>query len=392
MKDLNCNSINNFIKENSVNILYGAGQNGRKSLNLLQKFGIKIKGFYDDDSSRWNEKFCGYNILEKSAINELYEKEKVNFILTNNYINNSYKNLLEMGVKDDNVFTLLEYMIEWDIEKFNLERYVNGSKIKNKIEAIANLFKDYYSKQYFALITNLFSNRVDKLRLKKILLSLFCQETQYFLDDFKYWLSGKIILDIGAYTGDSISEIYKKSIVPNHIYSFEANYSNYLKLLSNMDLISWKNRVTCINRAVWNKEEKLYFKNNGFNAKVLDSNDLDVTKGGGYNETLSCNTIIIDNYCRNLKTDFIKMDIEGAELKALKGSKMTILRDRPILAISIYHSIDDIINVPLFLFENLINYTCFLKHHSYTFSETIMYCVPNELNKDLKNYKADRMF
>lgn len=63
----------------------------------------------------------------------------------------------------------------------------------------------------------------------------------------------------------------------------------------------------------------------------------------------------MDKFCeeRNVLPDFIKMDIEGAELAALKGGIKTITKCRPQLAISIYHSSEDFINIPLYLKDNL---------------------------------------
>ena len=52
----------------------------------------------------------------------------------------------------------------------------------------------------------------------------------------------------------------------------------------------------------------------------------------------------IDAYVRENKlpsVDFIKMDVEGAELDILKGAATTIARFKPILALSAYHKLDD---------------------------------------------------
>ena len=91
--------------------------------------------------------------------------------------------------------------------------------------------------------------------------------------------------------------------------------------------------------------------------------------------------ITMDKFCeeRNIFPDFIKMDIEGAELSALKGGINTIKKCRPQLAISIYHSSEDFINIPLYLKENLENYKFRLGHYSPRLSETVLYAIPNEL-------------
>ena len=48
----------------------------------------------------------------------------------------------------------------------------------------------------------------------------------------------------------------------------------------------------------------------------------------------------IDSYVAEKKlprVDFIKLDVEGAELDTLKGAATTIARFKPILALSAYH-------------------------------------------------------
>lgn len=54
--------------------------------------------------------------------------------------------------------------------------------------------------------------------------------------------------------------------------------------------------------------------------------------------------VTLDSYVRekNLpRVDFIKLDVEGAELDVLKGAATTISRFKPILALSAYHKLDD---------------------------------------------------
>lgn len=79
------------------------------------------------------------------------------------------------------------------------------------------------------------------------------------------------------------------------------------------------------------------------------------------------------------KLDFLKMDIEGGEHAALKGAQKTIQRDRPQLAISIYHGHDDFWRLPLQLEKFCENYEFGLGHYSYALKETVWYGIPKEL-------------
>ncbi len=54
--------------------------------------------------------------------------------------------------------------------------------------------------------------------------------------------------------------------------------------------------------------------------------------------------------------DFINMDIEGSELKALVGAKKIILKYKPLLAISTYHRYDDKFRIPEYIFSLVPEY------------------------------------
>ena len=75
------------------------------------------------------------------------------------------------------------------------------------------------------------------------------------------------------------------------------------------------------------------------------------------------------------KVTFIKMDVEGAELESLKGAKETILRNKPKLAICIYHKPDDLIDIPLYINELVPEYKLYIRHHSNDRGETALYAV-----------------
>lgn len=75
------------------------------------------------------------------------------------------------------------------------------------------------------------------------------------------------------------------------------------------------------------------------------------------------------------KVTFIKMDVEGSELESLKGAKNTILRDKPKLAICIYHKPEDMVTIPLYIKELVPEYKLYVRHHSNSWAETVLYAV-----------------
>lgn len=102
----------------------------------------------------------------------------------------------------------------------------------------------------------------------------------------------------------------------------------------------------------------------------------------GSEQNFTVDAISIDEYVseNNIeKVDFIKMDIEGAEMKALKGAEQTLIKHRPQLAISIYHSNNDMQDIPIYLHNILKNYIFKIGQYSPDNDETILYAIPEEL-------------
>jgi FkbM family methyltransferase len=73
------------------------------------------------------------------------------------------------------------------------------------------------------------------------------------------------------------------------------------------------------------------------------------------------------------RVDFIKMDIEGSELRALHGAINALRRWRPRLAISLYHMPSDLTAIPRFLKDLRLGYRLYLGHYSIHAEETVLY-------------------
>jgi hypothetical protein len=70
------------------------------------------------------------------------------------------------------------------------------------------------------------------------------------------------------------------------------------------------------------------------------------------------------------------MDIEGSEPAALRGAEKIIRRDRPKLAIAIYHGWDDFANIPEWISNLGIDYAFYLGHYTIHAEETILFAKP----------------
>ena len=87
------------------------------------------------------------------------------------------------------------------------------------------------------------------------------------------------------------------------------------------------------------------------------------------NGTLKTQIITLDSYVQEHhlpSVDFIKMDVEGAELSILKGATNTITRFKPRLALSAYHKPEDIFTLIRFLKTIRPDYEFAFRHYKTT--------------------------
>ena len=86
----------------------------------------------------------------------------------------------------------------------------------------------------------------------------------------------------------------------------------------------------------------------------------------------------VDSVLQGAPVTFIKLDIEGAEIDALKGAKESIKKWKPRLAICIYHKPEDPIEIPLYIHGLVPEYRMYIRHYSTCKAETVLYCVCDE--------------
>lgn len=192
----------------------------------------------------------------------------------------------------------------------------------------------------------------------------------YFPVDLVRLQDGEVFVDCGAYNGDSIQafmrEVERQHVAgPRRIIGFEPESGNFAQLCSNTRQWAFCEQV---NKGVWNKASVLYFQPGQALSSRLSEQGAD---------TVSIELDSIDNILQGGEATFIKMDIEGSELKALQGAENTIRTCKPLLAISLYHKPEDLLTIPQYIQSLNNEYAFYLRgHHPEMASEMVLYAVP----------------
>jgi FkbM family methyltransferase len=142
-----------------------------------------------------------------------------------------------------------------------------------------------------------------------------------------------ITVDIGAHMGFHTVNLAHYS---KHVYAFEPQLPLYNQLCGNVFLNGLDNRITCFNVGLGEKDKRSSFgdlyKHNSLNWKGNEGIEVINYGGRSLEDHLGIDDIIIgtlDSYY--LAPHFIKMDVEGYELKTLQGAVQTLEQHHPIL-------------------------------------------------------------
>ena len=174
----------------------------------------------------------------------------------------------------------------------------------------------------------------------------------------------EIIVDAGAFDGKTETEIFRwGGVNVRKIYAFEANPANFEQCKEYYMENGYDEKVEFIEKGLWDKKAVMWIGNG------KSSSDSSVSQEG----KSKIEVTTLDSEVREDKVTFIKMDIEGAELNALKGAKKTIIKNKPRLAICIYHKPEDIYEIPEYLLSLVPEYKFWIRHYTSNCWETILY-------------------
>lgn len=183
-------------------------------------------------------------------------------------------------------------------------------------------------------------------------------------------VEGDTVIDAGGCWGDTALYFAHKAGKTGKVYSFEFLPENLAIFNRNMALNKdLSEHIRLVEQPLWSKSgEQLFVEGNGPGTRVVPSSSNPDAK--------RIEAMAIDDLVKNEKldhVDFIKMDIEGAELEALKGAEEAIRAFRPKLAISVYHKFDDFWSIPQYIDSLNLGYRFSLRHFTIHAEETVLF-------------------
>ncbi len=319
-------------------IVYGMGNGADKLLLRLAKYGVAVSDFFASDGFVRGHSFHGKRVKSFSEIKTEYS----DFIIVLSFATNR-EEVLDLLINiDKNHKLVIPDMPVCGDEYFDKEFYNDNY---DKICKAYSLLADGQSRELFASVINYkLSGSLDDL--------LSITHTK----DELYSLIGhaRVAIDAGAYNGDTAQELLHYSPECQKIIAVEPDKKNYKRLLKTVESKSLSDKIIPLNLAAHDECAEGTFITSGNRNSSIGSTS-------SYESKLEQVPLRTLDSLTDGRVDYIKYDVEGAELSALRGSHRLISEFKPRLLVSAYHRSEDIFALPIYLAEKYPEYRLYLR-------------------------------
>jgi FkbM family methyltransferase len=328
--------------------LYGAGSIGAGALDYFKDQEIKVLGFIDDTPGREGTRYRGLDIL---PFNVAKEASRPIIISVKNWQLPAAR-LAEAGMPS--------------------EAY-SQHVVRKNLDRVRTVQEDFLDDDHSRLVylTMLKANLLADYSLYRAIR----EGNQYnAIEAFQGFNASDVMVDAGAYVGDSLEEyIWSHHGIFERIHAFEPNPKLLaaLKVRTNRLCAEWalaEDAIVCVGAGLGETETEMPFFE-------LDSGSVSgsfLFAHGRQEGALRVRTL--DGYLAGARLSYLKADVEGFEMSLLRGARESIKKHRPRMALSVYHLMTDMIDIPAFVRGCCPEYRMALRHHSWGHDDTVLYC------------------
>ena len=330
-------------------LLYGMGNGADMIIKVLESYGISYEDTFASDGFVRGHSFHDKRVLSFSEAKEKYG----DFVIIVTFAVHDDKTMNFIAELSDNFELYAPTVSVVDGGPFTFEFFMEN---EDNFQKAYDMLCDEKSKEdYLNILRFKLSGDV------KYLLKAHSEKMKLY-EDVLPLTNDESIVDLGAYDGDTIREFLTVTDGKyKNIIALEPDEKNFRKLERKTEGLP---NLTRLNLGAWDKEETLFFaKKSGRNSRLEETG-------------IPVNFNSVDNIVTE-KVTFIKMDIEGAELKALEGAKNTVAKYKPKLYVCAYHRNEDMFALPFKIKELYDGYKIYFRQHPYIPAwESNFYAIP----------------
>jgi len=343
-------------------VVFGAGNTSLLYQKCFEREGIHPVYYIDNSEAKQGTVFQGVSVISVEKLVSLQ---------------NTFSKPLLVLISSANIATCNQ--IQLQLQKYGLTHTIVDAFVFKKnadmVKTVCDSFADDFSREVYI---RLIESRVNNSPVPESMVS----NGQYFsLSQFVERSEKEVFVDLGAYVGDTVEKyINKKSGVFGKIYAFEPDTVNFSALQHRSARLKneWAfsdDKLTLINGGVSTKSGRMYLSPSSISN--VEGNNSSARLGAilASDRTNGTEVMVyaLDDYFKEQKVSLIKADIESYELDMLYGAESVIRRDKPLLAVCIYHNASDMYSIPLFIKKLCKDYIIKIRQYSYKFDETVLY-------------------
>jgi len=334
-------------------VIWGAGQTAFDVIPILEQK-KRILAVVDSDPVKIGKSFCGYQITNPDKVSNLLNDKDLTVLICSMYLTDIANKLDSMGISD---YYSGFFMLRRDLENEKMRELPSDDELRR----LKSILSDKESERIVDYI-------LEKRKKGIIDYSDLISRPEYLRDDLFTFTDDEIYVDAGAYDGDTIMQFIKKVRCFRKIVAFEANNSNYQRMLMNLglaDAVYGGEKLQLFHAAVGECEGVISITTNGNESATAVLDD----RGNLAREEVRC--VALDDLVD--KATYIKMDIEGYEAEAIRGAEKLIKNNRPKMAVCIYHRPRDLWELPIMISELVPDYKLYIRHHGNIYYDTVLY-------------------
>lgn len=350
------------VKNSNRVLIFGAGVGGAALFKILKNNNLenKVLAFADNNPLKIGKNYCDNNLIIVAPEEIKKYGEDCSVIIASSAYDKIKDQLIGYGLMEKNI-----YLFNFAFMDFE---YTDGSFIQDHLDDFNRAYQKMADEKSKRIFVNILNYRITKEQkvLEELSKDVDDENYQYFDKELFSFETNEVFLDVGAYIGDTYKAFSEFYDCWDEYIGFEADEKVYMELKDTISNFGEKGKRSLYNLAAWDKKEKLHFSMNP-GSSAISPND----KG-----TFEVQAERVDDVIGKA-VSFVKMDIEGAEYNALCGMRNLIQKNRPVIAVCVYHRRDDFYRLTDLIEEMVPNeYTYFFRQYRYTPTETVCYAVP----------------
>jgi len=357
-------------------VLLGAGQLGRRTVAALERVDRPPIAVADNNPALWGTTIGTVPICSPAEAAQRYG-ESATFVVsiwraggTHRY-EHSRRQLHELGCRRvTSIAPLAWKYAEVMLPHYTLDLPHRVLEQADSIRSAFALFTDDRSRAEF----------IAQLRFRLLAdfdgLAHPDSDPQYLAPDLFVESDQERVVDAGAFNGDSLRAFLSTGRPFASYVALEPDPANFAALSDYLTSLPTAigQRVVPLPVAAFSRRVRMRIEGTGSAAAAL----VEAT-GAPRDDDVEC--VTLDELLADRGVSFLKLDIEGAEPEALKGGASLIARDRPVIAVCVYHLQDHLWRLPSLIRSLVDDYRYHLRPYNEEGWDLVCYAVPRERSK-----------